>query len=261
MNSLTFVLENKGSSVSPDATFFHNTGDSDLVWQRLATKIANERSLGPATPQVLKARWESGCAAILLHDGEIIGYQSTLEWVSPIILNGVSRPAIIPDSYSFQFSIIESCTGFIDPKFRRKGHSLRLREFVYEKCQRGSNILFGVSTTFGMPTLFTRLGWREVSLQHSRFLRSMIVAKKSDRDPVWGRSDVKENSDPNFLNSVRCFTNNDDFLAEIEDTFSIVETHHLNSFFDALKVRRKLLFGDLGWTYMLDPWSAEESRV
>jgi hypothetical protein len=257
MASHTFTLGEVGIHACPNWGDTYNGDIKHEIWEQLAHKIAAEPGLGQASAQILENRWRSGFSVILLNDGEIIGYQSLLEWVSPAILDGITFPEKIQGHLFRNFSIIESCTGFIDCKYRRRGLSFLLRKAIYEQFQNTKNILFGISAHLGAQTIWSSLGWQEVPFQCSIFLRSMLVTKESQDEPVWKLNSEVIDKDTNLSKSIRCYTNNSKALTRIEGAFFGVDVVHIQAFLELIKSRRRAIFGDLGWTVIIDPWAQQ----
>lgn len=158
-----FVSPDKSSGFAIRSEFHSNLPTT--AWKQLATRIRNEESvtLRPCDSHRLRARWEDGLAAVLLHRDRIISYSSLESIMLGRIMDG---PPPCWDVYEFR-------TGWTDPEYRRKGLSFWLRRQLLDARCDGT-LVVSLCRGVGAGPVLSKLGWKTIAWDRYPFVSSLV---------------------------------------------------------------------------------------
>jgi hypothetical protein len=172
---LTFTAPSGADGQLADAS---GTVVPDSAWHDLAGCVAAEPTLTPFPARVLRDRWESGNAALVLDDGAIAAYISCAP-----VLDAVTRSMLRevwagdPPSADREFPVInvyESLTGWTAPALRRNGISLALRRQLLARIEGPDTLFVGFTAGTGASPVLSKLGWQVLPWRDISFVGSLI---------------------------------------------------------------------------------------
>jgi hypothetical protein len=173
LKPLAFTLDSAADGIVGSLAGAGDLAFSDAAWQRLATRVAEERTLTPFPAHVLRERWERGYAAALAVDGEIAAYVS----VAPV-LDAITRAALqerwTGDTSLPHVDVYESLTGWTSPAARKHGISLALRRALLARIDGPCALLIGFTAGSGASPVLSRLGWQVLPWREISFVGSLI---------------------------------------------------------------------------------------
>lgn len=124
------------------------------AWQRLSQALGEEPALVRVPAERLRARWEAGLSAVLLHGGDIVVHTSA---------------ARVLDDTLFEMS-----TAWTHPAWRGRGLLSELRASLVDRLSGRSRVLVSVTLGVGLGPHLIRQGWSCVGWDELPFFGAAI---------------------------------------------------------------------------------------